>query len=252
MIPARPEQWIESPSPVHTEDLIPGLLPSRGHLLITGETEVGKTLIALEIAQSVLTGHKLWGLLTPTRTVEQVLYVLGEHDEEVVKGLWRKTGLMVPPHSLALIGPEHRHVLVARGLLSHHSQTVLTEWAKGCGLLIFDPLAAFVAGADVENDNVQMRTLINAMATIAKANQAALMILHHMGKPWRDWQTGQERHRETYASRGGSAIEDAVTACFYMERAGADQYKLIKRKYKGTAPSLYRLTRNPDTFCHSA
>ena len=122
----------------------------------------------------------------------------------------------------------------------------LKEWCHDCQCVIFDPLNAFAAGSDVENDSVNMRACINAMQDVAGGS--ALVILGHMGKPYFDQKRQKYEHRTTYASRGSSAIEDSVTSCYYMVREDAkehgNRYRLIRRKYKGDAPAFYVLVRD--------
>lgn len=248
--PPPPDSWIESPVTPGPPDLIPGLLPRTGHLLIAGETEVGKTLVALEIAQAILTGDPLWGYITPAATVGHVTYILGEHHEDTLRLLWRKMGLQAPSETLRLIGPQEHRVLTSRGELMKGNRDTYAAWCQGSGLVIFDPLNAFAAGIDVENDSTAMRACINAMGFVAHQAGAALLILAHMGKPHVDQKTGQTWQRGSYAARGSSAIEDAATCVFYMTRDEQvqDLYRLTRRKFKGDAPPFHVLKRDPLTL----
>lgn len=246
--------WVWSPPDPGPPDLLPGLLPRHGHLLIAGETDVGKTTVALEIAQAVLTGEPLWGPGSPQAgtLVTEVAYIMGEHHESVLQGLWRRMAYGGQP-AIRVHPPAARKPLVARGMTIEKTRQSLRAWCAGAGLVIFDPLNAFAAGTDVENDSVQMRACINVMEDVADG--AALLILGHMGKPYFDQQKQRYAHRETYASRGSSAIEDAVTACFYLTQtrtaSARHAYRLSRRKYKGPAPESYTLKRDPVTNRHT-
>lgn len=244
--------WVWSPLEPGPPDLIPGLLPRHGHLLISGETDVGKTTIALEIAQAVLTGLPLWGGgPTSSEVITQATYIMGEHHESILQSLWQLMSFGGTPN-LEVIPPNARRPLVSRGVLMERSRDALKERCQGSQLVIFDPLNAFIAGTDVENDSVQMRACLNAMEDVA--NGSALLVLAHMGKPSFDPKSGSYRHRDTYASRGSSAIEDSVTCCFYMtpsRTADTRGFKLIRRKYKGQAPAFYMLKRDSVTNRHT-
>lgn len=248
-LPPNPRFWLGEPPEEGDPDLIAGLLKRHARLLITGETDVGKTLIGLEVAYSMLTGDPLWGKLIPIHTVSQVTYVMGEHDKEYLKGQWALLGRVTPPGFWVLPPPGKR--LVARGdtLVGH--QMLYRGWCEGSGLVIFDPLGAFASGVDVENDNAQMRAVIDAMSLVA--HPGALLVFAHMGKPTFDPKEGSWRRRESYATRGGSAIEDAVTECFYMEkdREHGETFILRRRKFKGQAPAFFRLSRDPLTLRHT-
>ena len=243
-------------------DIIPGFLPAKGQLVISGETNVGKSLIALEAISAHVTGQPLWGELTPNHKVNKVLYLLGEHYVEVIQRLHLKTGLPMTSQ-VFVVGPEQMAFdkwLVVSGRPNISAIQRYQRWAEGCDLIVFDPLSAFVCGSDVENDNAQMRLVLDTMSLIAQHAGAASIILAHKGKPTMD-SFGKEHSRSRYATRGASAVEDAATNIFYMERTdgevasklGAEGaiFELRQRKYKGEAPSEYRLVRNPTTLTHT-
>ena len=242
-----PDIWIWSPPEPGPPDLIPGLLPRHGHLLISGETDVGKTTVALEIAMAVLTGLPLWeSHVQASQTIQRVTYIMGEHHESVVQSLWRLMDFGGEP-PIKIIPPHLHRPLVVRGLTMERTIAAYIESCQGSQLLIFDPLNAFVAGSDAENDSVPMRACLNGMESIATQVGAALLILGHMGKPYFDQKRQKYEHRTTYASRGSSAIEDAATCCYYMiqddSKEHANRFRLIRRKYKGEAPAFWALQR---------
>ena len=244
-------------------DLIPGLLPRQGELVIAGETNVGKSLMALEIVSSLISGRKLWGELEPTHQVKKVLYVLGEHYNEVVQRLALHTKLPFT-EKVYLLGPEQLNYdkwLVSNGKPNIHSINKFKKWAEGCDLIVFDPFASFLIGEGAENDNIGARIALDSMSLIAQSAGASCIILAHQGKPMMD-QHGKEQARKTYAIRGASGIEDAATNIFYMGRAKGESeaaqraadgeiFSLTCRKYKGIAPPEYRLLRNPETLTHT-
>ena len=244
-------------------DIIEGLLPRHGQALIAGETNVGKSLVALEICSSLVTGEPLWGELTPTTTAKKVLYILGEHYNEVIKRLWAHTGLPMTDQ-VWLVGPEQLGFdkwLVTHGKQNPVGIEKLTKLADEMDLVVFDPLAAFVAGENAENDNVQMRLVLDSMSIITQKTGATCLILAHQGKPQLGPQ-GQENTRKSYAIRGASAVEDAATNIFYLNKAegtsgaAADTkdskvYTLKCRKYKGIAPEEYKLMRNGANLRHT-
>lgn len=244
------------------EELIPGLLPLKGQLVIAGETNIGKSLSALEITSSLITGEPLWGELTPNKTVNKVLYCLGEHYAEIIMRLAKLTKLPFTDQVI-IVGPEQLlwdKWLVSHGTINLQSFNKLDKWLEGVGLVVFDPLAAFISGEAAENDNVQMRLVLQTMNDLAHKAGASCLVLAHQGKPIID-KFGEEHSRKSYAIRGASAVEDAATNIFYLGRAegssGAAQrndmeiYSLKKRKYKGSAPDEYRLLRDSSTLCHT-
>ena len=254
---------LTAPIPEGPVDIIPGLLPRRGQLVIAGATDVGKSLTALEICSSLVSGQPLWGELEPTIRAKRILYVLGEHYNEVIMRLWQVTQLPMT-EDVWILGPEQLSYdkwLVSQGKPNVQAISKFTAWATGCDLIVFDPFSAFVTGIDVENDNVQMRLVLDTMSVISQSVGASCLVLAHQGKPTvgRD---GTEYKRRSYAIRGASAIEDAATNIFYLDRAEGESsaaaetsdyriFELRKRKYKGIAPEGYRLLRDPHRLTHS-
>ena len=244
-------------------DIIEGILPRQGQVLLAGETNVGKSLLALEICSALVTGEPLWGELKPTIQAKKILYVLGEHYNDVIKRLWAHTGLPMTDQ-VWLAGPEqlgYDKWLVTNGKQNPVGIEKLTKWAENTDLIVFDPLAAFASGAEIENDNAQMRLVLDSLSIVAQKTGASSLILAHMGKPSIGPQ-GQENSRKSYAIRGASAIEDAATNIFYFNKAeggsaaAADTkdskvYTLRCRKYKGVAQEEYKLMRNSATLRHT-
>lgn len=253
---------ITSPIRPGVPDLIEGLMPKRGQLVIAGETNVGKTTIALEIVSSLTTGVPLWKEKKPTEVIGRVLYVLGEHYNDVVKGLWNRMGIPMGD-DVWILGPEQLTVdkwLVQSGKQNPVAISKLISWAKGADLIVFDPLSAFLTGSDAENDNIQMRLVLDSMSLIAQSVDASCLVLAHQGKP-AVGKDGQEFARTKYAIRGASAIEDAATNIFYMSRVqGASSvaetrdskvFEMRNRKYKGDAPDKYELVKDPHNLTHT-
>lgn len=243
-------------------DIIPGLLPKRGQLVIAGETNVGKSLLSLEIISSLVTGSPLWGELSPTLMAKRVLFVLGEHYPQVIQRLAQVTKLKMTDQ-VWLLGPEqlgYDKWLVSGGKPNIQAISKFQKWAEGADLVVFDPFSAFVSGVEVENDNIQMRLVLDTMSLISQSAGASCIVLAHQGKPMMN-QQGKEARRESYAIRGASAIEDAATNIFYLgagdgsspvEKAASSKiFNLTLRKYKGEAPPVYRLLRDPVTLTHS-
>lgn len=245
---------VYDPLPEYVPELIPGLLPESGVTGIVGETETGKSLVACEIASSLLTGNPLWGHIEPSRTIGKVVYILGEHTCSTLQGLFHRTKL---PHAgdFRIIGPEHLHpykALVAAGIQQMAAVDRLLKWTEGAGLVIFDPIAGFVQGENSEQDNAVMRTLIDTMSLIAQSNKAACLVLSHMGKAKMDEQ-GLEIRRQSYATRGASAQEDAMVSVFYLRKSSIvktakERFDLSIRKFKGNpSHDVFRLERDPET-----
>lgn len=250
-----------SPVMVGPPDIIPGLLPRAGTLVVAGETNCGKSLLALETVSALTTTGLLWGELKPEKQLKKVLYILGEHHLETIQLLWRHTKLPMS-EEVMLLGPEkigYNRWLVISGKPNTVAIDKFKRWAEGMDLLVWDPLSAFVCGDGAENDNIGMRVLLDTISMISQSAGAACMVLAHQGKPMMDT-FGKEVRRQTYAIRGASGLEDSATHIFYMGRAsnqtietetGGQVFELVNRKYKGIAPPKHTLLRNKETLTHT-
>lgn len=253
---------LDDPIPDGPALIFEGLLPRGSEVVIAGETNVGKSLLSLELLSSFSTGEPLWGQIRPSHIATRILYVLGEHNNSVIQRLWQKTKLPIGCE-VFLLGPEalgFDRWLVAKGQPNLIAIGKLQKWADKCDLIVWDPLSAFLSGEGGESDNVTMRCVLDTMNLISSSSGASCIVLAHQGKPTMD-QFGAEHRRKTYAIRGASAIEDAATSVFYLNRAepgdSAAQitngalFELVQRKFKGDAPEKFQLLRNPDTLTHT-
>ena len=243
--------------PPESPELFQGVLLANGATAIVAPKETGKSLLSLEIQSSLLTGQPLWGDLQPAYTVARTVHFLGEHSSQVLQGLYHRTGL---PHQgdLRIFGPEHLRdykVLVSNGIRRQRAIDHQKRLVKGAGLVVYDPLTAFIQGQGAENDNVAMRALVDTMIDIAQSTGAGCLVLAHQGKP--QMHQGQEFSRATYATRGASATEDAFTAVHYLnhipgQKEGSnDVYSLKPTHFKGRKAKLFRLMRDNETCRHT-
>lgn len=243
--------------PDEPPELIPGVLLAHGATGIISVKEGGKSLIGLEIESSLLTGQPLWGVLKPEKTVGKTVHFIAEHTSINLQQLFRRTQL---PHegNLRIFGPEHLgpyKLLITSGIRREAAVDFYKKLAEGAGLIVFDPLAAFIQGEQAENDNTPMRGLVDTMIEIAQSTGAACLVLGHQGKPI--IHEGRQVKRYTYATRGASAVEDSLTAVHYLEKLenhvfnGNDVHSLKPIHYKGKKLRPFKLMRDKETCRHT-
>ena len=249
------------PIPEGPEELIPGLIPWGQEVVIAGQTNVGKSLCALEIVSSLVTGEPLWDALQPAKTIKKVLYILAEHHTDVIQKLHRKTQLPMT-EQVFVLGPQELGFdkwLVAQGKPNLTAVDKFKRWVDGCDFIVFDPLSAFICGTgELENDNITMRTLLDLMGLVAQSTGASFLVLAHQGKPMMD-SFGREQTRRTYAIRGASGTEDTATNIFYLDKSDGPTQNIgdgilldLKcRKFKGETPPDRKLLRDPETLTHT-
>lgn len=246
----------DGPLPDEPSELIDGILLTHGATGIIGAKEVGKSLVALEIQQSLLTGSPLWGAIKPNATVEKTVHILAEHTSSTLMGLYHRLG-MPGTGRLRIFGPEHLGVnklLVSSGIRREQAVSFYKRLVKGAGLVVFDPIASFIQGQSAENDNSPMRNLIDTMIEIAQSTGAACLVLGHQGKPIIF--QGRTIRRSSYATRGASSTEDSLTAVHYLnpldgQKFGKnDVFELRPIHFKGRKRSPFKIIRNSVTCKH--
>jgi RecA-family ATPase len=247
---------IDDPLPADPPELIDGILLTFGATGIIGEKEVGKSLVALELQHSLLTGEPLWGQIHPNKVLNKTVHFLAEHASRGLMDLYARTG-MSKTGKLRVFGPEHLQsmkLLVSGGQRREEAVSFYKKLAEGAGLVVFDPLAAFIQGESAENDNSPMRNLIDTMIEIGSSTGAACLILGHQGKP--QMFQGREMKRASYATRGASATEDAMAAVHYLDKMpnaeynGNPLFKLRPVHYKGFRKPAFNLVRDRKTCRH--
>ena len=247
----------DGPMPPEPPELLSGILLTYGATGIIGMKETGKSLCALEIQHSLLTGEKLWGSIKPAKVLDKTVHFLAEHASPVLQGLYRRTELSNTGR-LKIFGPEHlgpMKLLVSNGTRREEAVSFYKRLAEGAGLVVFDPLASFIQGQSSENDNAPMRSLIDSMIEISTSTGAACLVLGHQGKP--QFFQGKQMKRSSYATRGASATEDALTAVHYLDKQagvtidGCPVYELRPIHFKGSKAATFHLLRDPRTCRHT-
>lgn len=171
-----PRRWI-------VEDMV----PAGAVTLLSGDGGTGKSLLAMQMAVSVVTGRPFFG-----RAVEQgpVLYVSCEDDlDELHRRLdWMARTLEVPADQLdglefhdrvgadsaLMIWPDWNGAGEPTGLLSTVQDAAITMGARA---VIFDSLHNFFTGN--ENNRPQVQQFTAAARAIGMETQGAVMFIMH-------------------------------------------------------------------------
>ena len=249
----------DDPLPEAPAELIPGVLLAHGCTGIVGCKETGKSLISLEIQHSLLTGEPLWGSIVPNTVINKSVHLLAEHASPILMQLYQRTGLSkTGKANLRIFGPEHlaaMKLLVSNGIRREEAVSFYKKIVDGAGLVVFDPLSAYIQGLAAENDNAPMRTLIDAMIEIAQSTGAACLVLAHQGKP--TFFQGKMMKRSSYATRGASSSEDAMSGVHYLDREagvsidGKPVFELKPVHWKGWKQKPFLLLRDTKTMRHT-
>lgn len=163
------------------DELVEGLIGRQAMSVIYGDSNSGKTFLAIDLAASVCLGLPWMG-----RNVEPslVVYLATEAPRSVrerLKAYHRHHGCKVP--MLAIIaspvnlfdGDADTKAIIAL------VKELETEHGTACGLVIGDTLARLSAGAN-ENSGEDMGVVVKHVDRIRAETGAHFMLIHHSGK----------------------------------------------------------------------
>ena len=150
--------------------LIPPYVPEGKLTILAGDSSVGKTAMACSLAALVSTGGSLCGHSCQQRPV--VMFSV-EDDPAVLRGRIEADG-----GDLSQV-----YFYEDAATLSFVDPVVETlVQSVGAGLVIFDPLQAFLGGrVDMHRAN-ETRPVLAQLSAMAKRNSCAVVIISHQGK----------------------------------------------------------------------
>lgn len=242
---------------IQTENHIPvlqdGILPFGENLLIAGEGGVGKSLVRLELSIHLAVG---WDYLNfKTAKPRKVAIFQWENSEfnEVKRARRMIEGLGIndiPNGQIKFMDRKVRPNISQKG-----GQEKLLELVKEseAEVIFYDCLTNMHSSK--ENDNVQMRSVLDFLSDINAKVGVTSVLIHHFGKPSDGEETGKNsKHR----IRGASSIIDWGTTIFtFAHRPNKEhrpwfEIRVQKMRegplYKWTTPIL--MERDGDYLTH--
>jgi AAA domain len=178
-----------------TEWLVDGLIPSGALTLLSGDSGVGKSTLALALAGAVAHGTPFLGL--PVRQ-NRVLYVDGENPLGTIRERLDRLQI-AQTNDLYLWGGWHQEHTPA----GPHALSVFDFAREHRGLIIYDSLIGFHPGS--EQDASETRRYLQHYRTLANTGAAVFLIAH----------SGKAESSKQY--RGSSDIKAAVDQAYCLE-----------------------------------
>lgn len=158
------------------DPLIEDVLDQGAMTVLYGESNTGKTFVAMDIAYHVASGRP-WAGKAVARL--PVLYVAAEGG----RGVHKRTGALV-----ARLGPvdDFKLLLSPIDLLradadTRHLIADIRNSGVKPGLIVIDTLSRVLAGGD-ENSSTDMGAMVKHLDALRHASGAHLMVVHHSGK----------------------------------------------------------------------
>lgn len=211
----RATSFLSQPAPM--EWVIKGWIPTQGVAMIYGESGVGKSFIALDMACSIASGVK-WQNIKSSHGV--VVYLAGEGNYGIRQRIaaWcKKNGiesldnLLISNKPMDLDGP---------GAAIKVIEAVRELSSDNVSIVIVDTLNNHMSGD--ENSARDTRTMINNSKIIASALSGTVAFVHHTGL--NDSSKGR--------ARGSSAWKGSLDSSILISKAGNDMIKISCEKMK--------------------
>lgn len=192
---------------LHREYLVKGWLDPGAFSVMYGESNVGKTFLALDLAVHIAAGEPWHG--KRVSEPRPVVYVASEGGRGVVNRLdaiWREKG------HLARAAARNFFLLpVTVDLHGRADVPALVEMVQGMeekpAFIVIDTLARSMGSGD-ENTPGDMGRYIDSVGTLSRATGAHVMVIHHSGKD------------KTKGARGHNSLKGSVDTEIALEAEG--------------------------------
>lgn len=223
-----------------------GILPARGGMILAGESGVGKSMLAMELAVHLVMGWECWGMPIPTS--RRVLICELENPPRTKQIRLRRMleGLEIGnlPDRLMFSDP----ALTRVNLAVKADQQALLDMIRQAGaeVVILDPLSSF--HQESENDNAKMRSILDTVTEINHKAGTTAVVVDHFGKPPENGSTVEHR------LRGASSKKDWADSLLAVVPRKSDKHILRELHFlkvrSGPQPRPVILERNKN-FIHS-
>lgn len=197
-------------------------LPEGALALLAAYMKTGKSTFAYALAVAVAQGRPFLGSQTKQGSV--LMLAVEEHPRDMRRRFERFGLRHTDPISI------HAGPLSSKGTTLHAMQDFIQE--QRVALVVLDTLARFWT-LDDENDNAKVMREVSPILDIARATNAAIVLVHHERK------SGGEGGR---GIRGGSALFGLVDQALILEgtRGGQKNRRTLRTigRYEETPPAL--------------
>ena len=206
-------ELISSPA-VSQPFLVAPFFPAGGKAILAGNSGVGKTMLAENIAYTVADGKLLFQRFNVARA--NVLYVDSESHPALTRVRVGRIamGLQATHRGVSLIFPEKRLDL---GIPKNREELCRRIDEVKAGLAILDSFLCF-ASLRSENDNSEVREWLERLNEIPKTTGAALLILDHAAKGTPE----RAKARTPLSARGAGAKQDWADCVMTFEEQKSD------------------------------
>jgi RecA-family ATPase len=185
-------------------------------MLLAGESEIGKSLLRLEISVLLACGLDVYGMKTPHAQTVIAFQTENSNSEEKERLVRIMRG-----HGIESV---HNRIFWAemgwkRSLLDQSFRKDAIDQIKAVGatVVFWDPLISFLSSNISENNNVGMRAVLDQITKINRECQCASIVIDHFGQPASD---PKDEIPLKYRIRGASAKRDWADTIIAVQATG--------------------------------
>ena len=224
-----------------------------GSCLFVGQSGIGKSSLALQLAINWAIGRQTFGI-RPARPLRS-LFIQAENDtgdvSEMVQG--SLTALNIKTSQSEFSELEDRLVIVTDTVHTGHAfcEAVRKLVAKHKPDLVwFDPLLSFI-GDDISQQKVCSEFLRNWLNPISHETGVVWMMVHHTAKPPSDKAARQHWHSTdfSYSGTGSSELTNWARAVCLLRRTNEEAFELMLAK-RGRRAGAVDLDGDPTNAIH--
>lgn len=206
-------------SKIRTEPpiLVNGVLPAGGGMIIAGESEVGKSLMRVEMSILLALGWPVYGMVSPG---PQTILVF-QQENSLVQEQFRAKQIMKGHGIDEATMPDSIHY-APRVMNTSLREKTFVKFCKdeiekfGATVVFWDPLVSY--HNERENDNVRMRGVLDRITYLNRETGASSIIAHHFGQPGKKGEEISLRYR----MRGASSIRDWADTIMTLRSTGTE------------------------------
>lgn len=198
--------------------LVNGILPAGGGLILAGESEVGKSLMRVEMSILLAIGMPVFGMVSPG---PQTILVF-QQENSLVQEQFRAKQIMKGHGIDEATMPDTIHY-APRQMGTSLREKTFVKFCKdhieetGATVVFWDPLVSY--HNERENDNVRMRGVLDRITWLNRETGAASAIIHHFGQPGKKGEEIPLRYR----MRGASSIRDWADTILTLRSTGTEE-----------------------------
>jgi hypothetical protein len=177
------DQADDSALDLSAEPLIDGLLDQEAMTVLYGESNTGKSFVALDMAYHIATGRDWAGRRVARMGVVYVAAEGGKGTRKRVRALRLRFGKANVPMAFLMVPVDLLHADADTGPLIERIRQFAANLPQPLkvGLIVIDTLSRALAGGE-ENRSADMGALVANLDRIRQAIGAHILVVHHAGK----------------------------------------------------------------------